>query len=432
MTEQFLILVTFSLFQLTLTKLSTSYVAILENDYFQYFIPDLKLLAMSSLQDVLSLTSTEAFVSYPTTCGLPMFYSLMDPDLIKMKVTPTLNGLSATGVVSSRTQEKLGVIDNFNKQEIVTGLDMNLQVYLPSISVDIGPRMINFSLAEPKKNHRLLHVSSWPYSAKREIFYLSPSGEDPEVIPIRKVPATLRKKTFESEAVRDITGISIQQTTRSEDLDGDIQKLPNFDDTLHHSITNVWYNGTLSSTESISFSFEAGKSLARLWEIKSTSNPDFFKEAGMQGHLWSYATRAQAKFRFNGSPSREYSAELDSAFVQSGTVMFSVLLQKAIDDEISYEICSDIAVIPPETEEHLTKMFTAVEYGQTCLEGSNLTITVLTDMNYRSISDLDPQALKTTIVHEKTPDVVQDFLCQVTDETVTFKPELKCEDPVSS
>lgn len=224
----------------------------------------------------------EMAIAFPTGMGLPFIYTYDRPVLVSIegKVRATANPQVSNGetltkpetleaeyemriLVSARTQSQLGFITPFDNQRYSAGYDKNIQIHMPvsgKIEADLKTMQIKTELSTPQNevNTHLLHFSTWPYTAKDDIFASQPNRKviSKNIPQLQKIDRVLGQKE---------TGIALHiQITSERPLNGAwvYEKLqrhdplsallsPWMDENIEHSEINVKVDFEKSTTKKI-------------------------------------------------------------------------------------------------------------------------------------------------------------------------------------
>ncbi|XP_055922367.1 vitellogenin-A1-like [Eupeodes corollae] len=167
-------------------------------------------------------------VAFPLATGYPFYYSYKTPILVqtlgdvKVKTTPSLTNskawsniydtqaINATSKVrftfSMEKIGKAGFITPFEQQRYVAGQIQKVQVHVPmsaSLNIDLKNNAISGKVAPLATDNKvkLLHLSSWPFTARKDALSLRPVVEAKEIKLIEVRPTVGDDQTFGEDTI---------------------------------------------------------------------------------------------------------------------------------------------------------------------------------------------------------------------------------------
>lgn len=176
------------------------------------------------------LLSYDITLSFPTDTGLPFVYSLHVPTIKKFSVISKPDMKSKFDVrllTSTKHQGRVGFITPFDHQAFLSGIDNNMQVFLPcklDFHLNNEKSRLDAALQPLKHNSktRLGHFSVIPYTSQYEIMSLRPLLLEKNTHKIQEKKTTHIRipqnpnSIFSVEVEADNLAEKIQQWLRSE------------------------------------------------------------------------------------------------------------------------------------------------------------------------------------------------------------------------
>ncbi|RZC42857.1 vitellogenin [Asbolus verrucosus] len=166
----------------------------------------------------------ETAIAFPTALGLPFIYTYDRPTFVRFEtdVKANANPPVSTGsalrqpdtveadfeiraYVSGRVQSQFGIFTPFDSQRYSAGYDKNFQMIVPlagKVRLEVKNNLVQYELrnANDNQNVNVLHYSTWPYTAKNDIY-------DPE--PERKIIRKQHPHVINQVLGKESTGIAV-------------------------------------------------------------------------------------------------------------------------------------------------------------------------------------------------------------------------------
>lgn len=266
--------------------------------------------------DYTKLYNAEATtISFPLETGLPFVYNKYVPTLIKtsgkirarstpelvegsndeIQVPKTLKVNADIDVVySTAIEANVGFFNPINHQRYEAGYTQKAQVYAPvrmTIDIDLRNHEIQSEIRplEPTKRAQVLHLSSWPYTARQDILELRPIAESKN----KKLIHTRPSRTIDFTFGDRITGFAFAVQGKHEKDAGQIADAWRTYSKL--DAASVWSMiQTLSTPElfELDVNFEPERSTADSAKITLAYNSELMEGQNKQGE-WKHprATR---------------------------------------------------------------------------------------------------------------------------------------------
>ncbi|XP_076174196.1 vitellogenin isoform X2 [Ptiloglossa arizonensis] len=138
------------------------------------------------------LMSYDVTLSFPTETGLPFLFDFHVPILYKLtgqnqvKVDDTLNvnvNLNNRILYARKIQGRIGFVTPFEHQQFVSGVDVNLQAYVPiKVDLEVSPMLktakVNIWPLKGAEKAQLIHFSVVPYTSIHNILSLRPLTQE--------------------------------------------------------------------------------------------------------------------------------------------------------------------------------------------------------------------------------------------------------------
>ncbi|XP_055857779.1 vitellogenin-A1-like [Episyrphus balteatus] len=167
-------------------------------------------------------------VAFPLATGYPFYYSFKAPILVqtvgdvKAKTTPSLanaqawsnihdtQAINVTSKVrftfSMEKIGKAGFITPFERQRYVAGQIQKMQVHMPmsaNLNIDLKNNAVSGKVAPLATDNKvkLMHFSSWPFTARKNALSLRPVAEAQEVKLIEVRPTVGDETTFGQDSI---------------------------------------------------------------------------------------------------------------------------------------------------------------------------------------------------------------------------------------
>ncbi|XP_065076691.1 vitellogenin-A1-like [Ochlerotatus camptorhynchus] len=184
----------------------------------------------------------DVVLAWPLATGFQFLYTLKTPTVVKFELDATakthpqvykqpaghpenenddffyipqaLNASVGVKVLYHRMVDaKVGFITPFNHQRHIAGYQKKLQGYLP-LNVELSLDFVKdefefgFEIQDPKEDHLLFHMSSWPYTGFKDITDMRPIAESPNAKIVHDEDQTT--KTLDYTFGQDMTGVALR------------------------------------------------------------------------------------------------------------------------------------------------------------------------------------------------------------------------------
>lgn len=149
--------------------------------------------------DEAEFNNYEVTMSFPTETGFPLTFTLKTPSVVSIKghskAEKSGNSEKVTAkakvTIALRVQKRISFVTPFENQEYVSGIDKDLQVFLPvkgEMKYDTTQNEVNMKIqpAEDEPEYKVLQYKKQPFTSKHDILSLRPVSNDKNTHVIHK------------------------------------------------------------------------------------------------------------------------------------------------------------------------------------------------------------------------------------------------------
>ncbi|KAL9698263.1 hypothetical protein quinque_001704 [Culex quinquefasciatus] len=248
-------------------------------------------------------------VAMPLETGFPFTFSTQSPTLVKLEVDASAEtkpnmARKPAGHPENGNDEHIHIplFANVTADRYIAGFQKKHHIHAPlrlEAQLDNAQNEyeLNIQPLEPKKDILLAHISSWPYTAYKDITDIRPIAESPNAQILHD--AVRRTKTVEGTIGQQLTGVALRYQAKYDKpalVFGDIVEHIQQHDLMsallfplhasqpcHYHQLNLWYDAQRSPARHQSEGYYNEKNLAQPFVFKAASQrrqEQFLKNAG--------------------------------------------------------------------------------------------------------------------------------------------------------
>lgn len=309
-------------------------------------------------------------ISFPLQTGFPFIFSLKRPTLVQsggrvqlrsspnmaegndneVRIPKSINITAEVEMVySTNVDARVGFITPHNHQRYTAGYNKKAQIYLPlrvRADIDLRNNEVESEIRplHPKKDVKILHASSWPYTAREDILALRPVAENKETKAIHTRPA----RQFDEDIGDKATGLNFNVRGKHEKEFYDFAEF--YQKLQQNDLTSAWmFTQAASSPEHYNFNVEFQPERSSTNVIKIAVNYDY--ENGDDDDQTNQPTSQEQKHpraRFNAAAAQQKNKNLaipESTSANSERRRLQFLHSAGVEIDRSQNTVVDLSIV---------------------------------------------------------------------------------------